>query len=1398
MYEIDISKWKVDVTFFVETHSFWAMLDTIRKQSYVTFVGVPGSGKTFTARHIALTLQEEEGYNILPIKDIKDIETFCDPHNPQVFIVDDAVGVFGFDMGELEKLDRYKDRLIKPTIEKTKILMTCRETVFRNDALSDIFLSKKDNVIMLHSDEYALNDEDKHKLLFKYSLDEDLLPQYHLSHTSSMFPYICKMVSKKEEWRRYGLKFFITPVPCILEILSDMRVRNRIQYSVLVLLMINENKLSEKDFDNEDRHFNEKKREVLKMCKVSTTTDCFEFTSALNEMEGTFTQKCADKFTFGHDSMFEIVAHHFGSQFPQLILQHLSSAYIANYIKLDDRNRKRRRESESQVQETDNDIANSNTIVGEDGNFDLFIRLQEWHYPYFAERLFQDVENGDLLSVFMNEDLKRPLVLQSFLAVMKSKSYDDLKSVFLLKKKNKEKIPYDFDFKNCFGIFLFDVGGLLIENICQKCNHSLVRGISFVILNGHSEILQFVIKQIIENKGNTDDLFHPEVHEDKDSLDYALLNAYCDNVTEFFFDGKKMKRHNVLNNETDTDSVILEQLRLILLGCCSNDRLTIKTLLEYVDKNILDTSNEFREKQPYNLKKTPIVLACENGLLVIAEELLNAGSSVNMDDKFGTPLTVACNYKYLDIVKLLIERGADVNQICGSDSPLMAACRNMNRNNSERLELIEYLIKHGADVNKRIGCKYPDTPLDTTEFDVAMLLLCNDGSIVFDIEKELIIACRNGWTDDVVELINENVDVNAKEFGDRYRKKFECFRHGYIFSRPVIEACKEGHLKIVKLLLRYGADVNLEDITPDCGYKSPLHAACEGGHLDIVRELLQTIVIKYEDLEHFFTIACNKGHESVVFVLLEEIKKYVAVNANINYSLDLLEHAIRRLNVVEELLKLDIVFQETKAFVYIEHAFRFNELSVVKKIIEKTTHCICNVNSTPLLTACENGNTSEVSHLLEATSNVNEKGVFETPLTAACRHGHAAIVEMLLKMNADVNLSDCFGTPLTAACRHGNLIVVELLIKAGADVDKFSKYDSPLTAACRQNHLRIVKTLLKAGAKIDQRDYYCTPLAAAIECGNGNVVEELILMGADINLKINNKTPLTAACEYGYADVVKNIIKGRGGLTVREPNQDLLFYDYQFKTRCKNGHSNFLGEMMNMVNYNIDCAGCQFTIACRKGHLSVVKTLIQSEADVNAADIMFHSPLAAACQNGHLRVVQELIKAGNYVDNPKELCLPLNVACKHGHLDVVVELIKAKPEINMQSEKSTPLIEACANGHLNVVVELLKVGAAVNQDSGAKTPLIAACKNGCTNLVRELLNAGAKIDTQIENTTPLLTACAFGSTRVVRELINAGANVNQRIGNRTPLKNAFCDNNNNRICKELLNAGAVVVPQKHR
>lgn len=56
------------------------MLEQVEIQSFVTFVGVPGSGKTATVRHIAFILQKE-GYKILPLRDIRNMESFCNPKN---------------------------------------------------------------------------------------------------------------------------------------------------------------------------------------------------------------------------------------------------------------------------------------------------------------------------------------------------------------------------------------------------------------------------------------------------------------------------------------------------------------------------------------------------------------------------------------------------------------------------------------------------------------------------------------------------------------------------------------------------------------------------------------------------------------------------------------------------------------------------------------------------------------------------------------------------------------------------------------------------------------------------------------------------------------------------------------------------------------------------------------------------------------------------------------------------------------------------------------------------------------------------------------------------------------------------------------------------------------------
>lgn len=441
-YERSIIDWKENDKVYLETHNFPAMLEKVVNQPFVTFVGVPGSGKTVTARHIALKLQEE-GYEILPIKDIKDIETYCDPNNPQVFVIDDVIGFLGLDMAAFNTLSRCEYLLKNPSMVKTKILMTCRKVVYKNEMLSKSVLFKNDNVILFDSKENKLNDTDKCKLFELYQLDPSILTSTNLAFTSNMFPYLCKLFSTKEEYNAYGAKFFISPIPCILQVLDEMTIpEHRIRYASLVLLMANQNKLSEDIFDDDKTtenksNFRKMKCNFLKKCKVSNSTDIFQFIDALSEMEGTFTKKCGSEFSFIHDSMFEILAYHFGCSYPELMLEYMSSDYIANYIKVDTC------QSETKKGENDEDESKggekSSAVAEKDSVIDLCITLQKSHYPSLADRLFGDVVNGELYNVFGNEALKHPSVLQPFIRVIEGLSYSELHSVFLSELKGNIK-----------------------------------------------------------------------------------------------------------------------------------------------------------------------------------------------------------------------------------------------------------------------------------------------------------------------------------------------------------------------------------------------------------------------------------------------------------------------------------------------------------------------------------------------------------------------------------------------------------------------------------------------------------------------------------------------------------------------------------------------------------------------------------------------------------------------------------------------------------------------------------------------------------------------------------------------------------------------------------------------
>ncbi|XP_062613927.1 uncharacterized protein LOC134275683 [Saccostrea cucullata] len=793
VFEKDVIRWKEEDGVYSESHGFPAMLDQVRSQPYMTFVGVPGSGKSATIHHIALILQKEE-YEVVPIIDIRKIEDYSDSRHPQVFVIDDVVGVHGLQKQKLESLIDYEKRISDPSNRNTKVLMSCREAVFNECYKS--FFSNENNTIKMHSSENVLNDEDKKAILQKHGLDRDLLTPTLLGGTLDMFPLLCKLYSNEEKFRNNVERFFTYPAECILEQFDKMQKQNSLCYATLVLCMLNEKKLSKVILKNtENNVFEDMKSKLLESCEVESNTDTFKFVKALAAMEGTYTKLCGTEYTIIHDSVFEILVYHYGCQFPDLLLQYISSSYIANNVKVQEC----KEESEVEYKQDENEefsAEEQETLSSEtiQDSFELCIRLREDQYPMLAERLYRDIENMELYDVFMNNVLKHPRVCQAFIEVLKTKSYTELKSLFLSEQKDVSKVVSK-------GRRVWEESKkgverrgelrrqevLLNENILTGTYS--VRVISWVVYYGHSQILQYILEQTELHKETEIELFWNsfspkliyETNERRNNSEKAACQrGHMSLVKELIEAGADInpKGWNYTPLTAAIKGVVKEAIKA---GVDINQQGgEFHTPLTAALKELIEARDDINPKGKYN---TPLTAACHGGHMSLVKELIEAGADINPKGKYNTPLTAACKVGHMSLVKELIEAGADINPKGKYNTPLTAACH------GGHMSLVKELIEAGADINPK--GKY-NTPLTA--------------------------ACFGEHRSLVKELIEAGVDINPK--GKYYT--------------PLTAACKVGDMTVVKELLEAGADIN-----PQCNHETPLTAACERGHVSIVKMLLE-------------------------------------------------------------------------------------------------------------------------------------------------------------------------------------------------------------------------------------------------------------------------------------------------------------------------------------------------------------------------------------------------------------------------------------------------------------------------------------------------------------------------------------------------------------------------------
>lgn len=148
-------------------------------------------------------------------------------------------------MADFNKLEKYQDRIKEYYYVRHKSFNDMfGGSLQKQNRIKRTFHVTEKHLVQFSDDANSLTAEDKRELLVKYNLDDYVLPVKRMQKTSKMFTILCKLSAQNKEFRFYGSHFFTPPVPCILNAVEQMKTENKFQYVSLVLLMVNQNKLS--------------------------------------------------------------------------------------------------------------------------------------------------------------------------------------------------------------------------------------------------------------------------------------------------------------------------------------------------------------------------------------------------------------------------------------------------------------------------------------------------------------------------------------------------------------------------------------------------------------------------------------------------------------------------------------------------------------------------------------------------------------------------------------------------------------------------------------------------------------------------------------------------------------------------------------------------------------------------------------------------------------------------------------------------------------------------------------------------------------------------------------------------------------------------------------------------
>ena len=279
-----------------------------------------------------------------------------------------------------------------------------------------------------------------------------------------------------------------------------------------------------------------------------------------------------------------------------------------------------------------------------------------------------------------------------------------------------------------------------------------------------------------------------------------------------------------------------------------------------------------------------------------------------------------------------------------------------------------------------------DTSLSSTSN-----IIIRDSILQYELDAKLIIAAEEGSTEDVLSLIKNGANVNAKTDEG---------------VTSLMYASQNGYLEVVQILIYNGADVNA---VPNDG-SSALIAATRFNHVDVMDTLIRHGAEVDKKNNDGYT-ALMYAVEYNYFIPVDMLLFYGAdVNVTKTNSTTLLmiacENAYK--DIVELLINkgADIFSSDEKEQTALHYAVIANNLEIVKILVQQAipVNEKNNIGYSALALSAENGNSEIGEYLIthgvdasKSTSTYSNSSSSNTPFRIALNYENKSFMKMLKK-----------------------------------------------------------------------------------------------------------------------------------------------------------------------------------------------------------------------------------------------------------------------------------------------------------------------------------------------------------------------------------------------------------------